>query len=168
MQKQLKRFIGLIFLLQFFTVSTFAQSWEKVKRIGGNGFESSTAIARDNNGNTYVVGQFNGDITIGSITLTSTPSNCFIAKLDSNGNAVWAKDFVVSGFNAFNLQYGIEVDNNGNIYFTGGFSSNGITDFGNGVILSPNTNGSFNQTFIVKYDTTSTVGKSDVFGIQSF
>ena len=153
MQKQLKRFIGLIFLLQFFTVSTFAQSWEKVKRIGGNGFESSTAIARDNNGNTYVVGQFNGDITIGSITLTSTPSNCFIAKLDSNGNAVWAKDFVVSGFNAFNLQYGIEVDNNGNIYFTGGFSSNGITDFGNGVILSPNTNGSFNQTFIVKYDT---------------
>ena len=115
MQKKLQRFIGLIFLFQIFTLSMSAQSWETVKKIGGSNFERSGGIARDNDGNTYLVGEFNGDINIGSVTLTSTNNtNAFLAKLDSNGNTLWAKDFSALGFNLFNLRYGVDVDDSGN------------------------------------------------------
>ena len=154
MQKKLQRFIGLIFLFQIFTLSMSAQSWETVKKIGGSNFERSGGIARDNDGNTYLVGEFNGDINIGSVTLTSTNNtNAFLAKLDSNGNTLWAKDFSALGFNLFNLRYGVDVDDSGNVYFTGRFSSSATLNFGNGVSLSPNVGGSFSQTFIVKFDT---------------
>ena len=112
MQKQLQWVISLTLLFQIFTLSTFAQSWEKVEQISGSGFEDAGAIARDNDGNTYIIGDFDNDITIGSITLTTTATGntAFIAKLDSNGNALWIKDFNANGFSFFNLRYGIEVD----------------------------------------------------------
>jgi len=154
MQKKIQRIIGLIFLFHCFSTSIFAQSWETVKKIGGSGFEEASSITRDNNGNTYIVGEYNGDITIGSFVLNNPNNNAFLAKLDTNGNTLWAKSFNVAGFGFFNLRYGIEADNNGNVYFTGRFSGNNIANFGNGVTLSPNSGGSnFTQTFIAKFNT---------------
>ena len=93
MKKKLQLFLfAVLFLTANFAI---AQTWEEVKRIGGSGFEDSDGIVRDNDGNFYITGQFNNDITFGSITLNSSTDNIFVAKLDSNGNGIWAKSFLI-------------------------------------------------------------------------
>ena len=83
----------LLTILVFTTNHAIAQSWEEVKRFGGSSFENPDQMTRDNDGNFYITGQFNNNITFGSIILTSTNTSTFVAKLDSNGNGIWAKSF---------------------------------------------------------------------------
>jgi hypothetical protein len=63
-----------------------------VKRAGGSGRDEGHGIATDGLGNYFISGWFEGTATFGSITLTSTGSDdVFIAKYDSAGNVIWAK-----------------------------------------------------------------------------
>lgn len=140
----------LLTILVFTTNHAIAQSWEEVKRFGGSSFENPDQMTRDNDGNFYITGQFNNNITFGSIILTSTNTSTFVAKLDSNGNGIWAKSF--STLSSFYNQNEIQVDNNGNVYFGGRFNNNSSVNFGNGVVLNPNSGGFYTQHFIAKLD----------------
>ena len=138
-------FIILLLLSPFFI---FAQSnpilW--ANKAGGTNYEycNSNSIAVDANGNSYVTGYFNGSATFGIITLTSNGSyDIFVAKLDSNGNWLWAKQ--AGGIN-YDCGNSIAVDASGNIYVTGRFRNTAI--FGTTTVTGSNSN----DIFVAKLD----------------
>ena len=109
----------LLFILALCSVALFAQNedWFWAKKAGGTSNESGKSIAVDDNGNSYVTGYFYGSATFGTTTLTSSGDyDIFVAKLDSNGNWLWAKQ---AGGTSSDYTNDIAVDANGNIYVTG-------------------------------------------------
>jgi hypothetical protein len=94
-------------------------------------YNSGNSIAVDNVGNTFVVGTFVQTNLFGTNVL-STPDyeliSGFIAKIDPNGNYLWAKQN--PWYDSKN--FGVTADTNGNVYVTG--------------FLSPS------QVYITKYD----------------
>jgi hypothetical protein len=63
------------------------------KGIGGPGDDEANAIALDGSGNAYVTGDFSGTVNFGPATLTTAGgTDIFIAKFDSSGNVLWARD----------------------------------------------------------------------------
>ena len=86
------------------------------------------SLAADAQGNTYVIGDFQGTTTLGTTTLTAVqaaPGNIrafdtFLAKLNAQGQYQWAVQ-LGDGQSARALQ--VAVDNIGNVYLTGRFNS---------------------------------------------
>ncbi|MEM6403535.1 MAG: SBBP repeat-containing protein [Cyanobacteria bacterium P01_D01_bin.116] len=101
-------------------------------------------VASDAVGNSYVIGSFSDNITLGNrILIGSGDTDVFLTKLDSDGNVEWSKGF---GNNLSDTGNGIGLDKAGNIYITGSFEDS-IT-FG-GTTL--NSNGE-SDVFIAKLD----------------
>jgi len=90
-----------------------------------------SAIAADGNGNSYVTGNFSGELDF-SIGNNSTPffngvglHDAFIAKIDPAGNLIWGFDF---GSNqGADAGSALSVDKDGNLIAAGGFR--GTVDF---------------------------------------
>ena len=66
------------------------------KEFYGTGHDSATAMTADANGNLYITGGFDGttDFNTGAGTFSMTAignRDAFVAKLDRNGNFIWAK-----------------------------------------------------------------------------
>lgn len=95
-----------------------------VRRIGGSDFEEPAAIARDNLGNIYMLGQyFRGtlDVDPGAdvFEITSNGSDdMFILRLDASGNFLWATSM---GGDSYDFGRNITSDPQGNIYTIGFF-----------------------------------------------
>jgi hypothetical protein len=111
---------------------------------GGTGtFDLDQHISQpDANGNVYVTSYFSGTVTFptpnGTTTLT-TPSNNFasyVAKVDPNGNFLWAEQFGGQRSGAWS---GVTVDTSGNVYLTGDF--NGTQSFGSFSLTGTSANG---------------------------
>lgn len=120
-------------------------NWLWVKRGGGLSLDSLTSSSTDNSGNSYIIGWFEGVAGFDSISLTSNgDDDLFIAKIDTNGNWLWAKR--AGGVNN-DIGYAISIDVSGNSYITGRFKDN--SDFGSTSFIS---NGDF-DIFIAKLDT---------------
>lgn len=115
---------------------------------GGTGADIGNAVNVDADGNVVITGEFAGLATFGSQTLTSLNGSVdvFTAKLDANGNFLWAKKG-----SAHATDRGIDVacDPSGNVYITGQFTDT-IT-FDN----TYNTN-MYNGVFVVKYSPSGT------------
>ena len=102
------------------------------KKAGGTDIDSGNSIAVDGSGNSYITGSFDGTITFGNNTLTSSgSSDIFIAKLDGSGNYLWAKK---TGGTSVDSGNSIAVDGSGNSYITGFFY--GTATFGNTTLTS--------------------------------
>ena len=122
------------------------------KSAGGTSVDNGNSIQVDSSGNSYVTGYFNGTVDFdpgaGVTNLTSAGSaDGFIAKYDSSGGLVWAKN--VGGTN-FDSSQSVAVDSSGNNYVTGYF--NGTADFDpDGGVTNLTSVGSV-DVFIAKYD----------------
>ncbi len=95
---------------------------------GSGGVVGAPALSQPDptTGDLYVTGYFQGTVTLGSTTLTTTVNNTsFVAKVDPNGNVLWAEQFGGLSGGAFT---GIAVDTSGNVYLSGDF--NGTQSFG--------------------------------------
>jgi len=116
-----------------------------VKNAGSSfGQDIGSNIVTDTSGNSYVTGYFSGTAQFGSFNLTSNGSeDIFIAKYSPTGNCLWAKKA-----GGFFIDEGIDItiDNLGNIYITGYYTS--TATFGN---ISKSCSGS-TDVFIAKYD----------------
>ena len=144
----MKKFVILITLIILSSVVyALNEDWQWVKQAGGTGGDEGNGIATDSSGNSYVTGSFSGTATFGSTSLTSSgSSDIFIAKLDSAGNYLWAKQ---AGVTILNYSQGIATDSSGNSYVTGYFR--GTATFGTTSLTSNGS--SYNDIFVAKLDT---------------
>jgi hypothetical protein len=100
-------------------------NWQWATKAGaaGNNSDHGCAIAIDESENIFVTGYFQGTATFitNSIILTSTSNSIdiFVAKLDSSGNWLWAKQ---AGGTDWDSGNDIAIDTQGNCYITGDFS----------------------------------------------
>ncbi len=118
--------------------------------IGGIGGDVSNSINFDGSGNIYITGYFSGtvdfDAGVETFELTALGSvDCFILKLNTDGNFVWAKSFG-DGLDDFGLV--ITTDEAGNVYTTGTYQ--GTVDFDPGVGVFDITSNGEQDVFIQK------------------
>ncbi|PKN73855.1 MAG: hypothetical protein CVU50_01325 [Candidatus Cloacimonetes bacterium HGW-Cloacimonetes-3] len=120
--------------------------WLWAVSAGGSFYEYGKDIAVDGSGNTYLTGYFWGAAIFGPYTLTSSgPGDIFAAKLDSEGNFLWA---VKAGGTGIDEGSGIAVDGNGNTLLTGWFQN--TASFGTYTL----TSGGSDDIFAAKLDST--------------
>ena len=111
------------------------------------------ALATDLSGNVYATGKYNqatgGNVIFGSTHLAPIGNDdIFIVKYDSLGNVIWAKNAGGTGNDQAN---GIAVDNSGNLYLTGVFTSS-VLKFSRTDSLSNSAGAGIKQCFLAKYN----------------
>lgn len=119
---------------------------------GGDEIDSANGLDVDSDGNVIVVGHFEAptdfDPGLGDETLTTLGNwDCFILKLDPNGNFLWVKQ--LGSVNNDNL-YDVIVDGFGNIYVPGVFTASLNPDPANSSTLIGPPNGT--DCFVAKFD----------------
>ncbi len=131
------------------------------KKAGGSDDDIGWSIALDSSNNVYITGCFDATATFGSTTLSSSGSTWdpFIAKLDSNGNWLWAVKG--GGTGSEEIGFDIAVDSAANVYVTGRFQGTAtfgtipLTSFGSFDIFVAKLNSSGSWIWAVKAGTTA-------------
>ena len=142
----------LLFLFcQIFLISN-AQHFDWANSYGSTGADGGKAITVDQFGNIYTVGYFNGTVDFdpnsGTYYLTSNGDyDCFIQKVDSSGNFVWAKSF---GGTSSEMANSIVIDAFSMIYIKGYFRE--TVDFNPGINTNELTASMFGNMFLLKLD----------------
>lgn len=122
-------------------------NWLWATNAGGISDDIGYDITVDNFGNSYVTGRFNSNASFGSYNLISYGSHdIFVAKLDENGNWMWAKN--AGATTDYDVGLSISADDIGNSYITGKFANTAI--FGPFSISSNGINHS--NVFVAKLD----------------
>ncbi len=124
------------------------QVW--AKQFGNDSLVEGIGISADSYGNAYVTGYVKGDL----FGTNAGIIDAFIAKYDTDGNQVWAKQF---GSNDRDIGFGISVDSPDNVYVTG---------HTNGDLFGTNT-GTY-DIFLVKYNPDGVEKWTKQFGSSSF
>ena len=101
-----------------------AGSWQWATQISGS--NGGGYIRSDTAGNLYMAGHFlSSTATFGTITLSISGGNCFVAKLNaSTGAWQWS---INGGGSSGGLGRGLGLDNGGNVYVTGSFRGSTAT-----------------------------------------
>ncbi len=123
------RFIvsGVPVTIQDAFVSKYNRSGTLVwqKRWGSNTNDAVTGLAVNAAGAPYAIGNYSGDIVIGSKTLSGDLSNVFIARFDTSGNNLWVKN--IEGHACFGNAIAIDKFDS-SILTTGNFNNQAIFD----------------------------------------
>lgn len=151
---EIRSLVTCLISLVVFNASTAQRlQHEWSKSFGGVFSEFGKSMIVGDSGNLYLSGMYGGTVDFdpgtSSFSMTSLGfvDDCYVQKLDSNGNFVWAKSF--GGLDDDKV-YGIEQDQNGNIYVTGFFKGTADFDPGSGV-ANMSSNGDF-DVYISKLD----------------
>ncbi|HAD32907.1 MAG TPA: hypothetical protein DCF44_00095 [Chitinophagaceae bacterium] len=116
MQKLLTTF-SLCFLSLIIQAQIPSYQW--LKSLSGLNDDVARGVCLDSMSNIYITGSFSGTTTLGGQTLTSNgATDIFIAKLNANGNLVWAKSF---GSVSLDYAFDIDCESGGDFFITGGF-----------------------------------------------
>ncbi len=123
--KKIKVYLFLALILAALAgLGAQAPDWLWVKGAGSADYDTCNDIAVDTAGNSYVTGYFSGTAVFGPFTLTSAgQDDAFIAKLDPDGNWLWAKR---GGGPGQDRGTGIDTDEYGNCYVTGIFHDTAV------------------------------------------
>lgn len=121
-------------------------------KAGGSGSDRALSVASDAGGNIYITGFYYGTASFGPFTLSSVngTKDVFIAKLDVNGNFLWARS---AGGNMADMGNGIAVDPQGNVAITGQYE--GTATFGASTftsVMHPTLNAPSIDVFTTKLD----------------
>lgn len=158
---------GAYTLAATYTATMFLVKYDSLGNVlwakcaSGPNNQRPTSIATDNAGNVYVVGNFVGaSVTFSPVTLLNPSSwastNTFIVKYDANGNVLWAKTNTSGGGSTAHISSSsVTIDNMGNAYITGTFSSSTVTF---DAVTLTNVGPSFKyDIFTTKYDASGNV-----------
>ncbi|HTD40631.1 MAG TPA: hypothetical protein VK671_08425, partial [Mucilaginibacter sp.] len=124
------------------------------KSAGGSGMDDCYGVTTDPWGNIYLTGNYGSSLFVldwDTLINTGSGTNIFVAKYDSSGNLLWAKNAVGTGQDR---GYSVATDVLGNVILTGSFYSHIIT-FGPYVLN--HVNGSGANIFVVKYDSSGNI-----------
>ncbi|MBK7909423.1 T9SS type A sorting domain-containing protein [Candidatus Pollutiaquabacter sp.] len=122
-----------------------------VRRAGGSSDCRARGLAVDADGNSYWTGGFGGTSNFGGINITSSNGgqDCYIAKYNANGQAVWVRK---GGGNRDDRGRGAMLDGQGNLYVVGSFGTSAT--FSGTTITS---NSAQQGAFLAKYDTSGSL-----------
>ncbi len=112
----------------------YGTNWFWATSVGDTGADSANALALGPSGNIYIAGQFTRTNVFGPsmiISSNNTP-DVFVAKMDPNGNWLWASSAPANGAN--DAAHALVVDANENVYLAGEFGGTAI--FGGAVLNS--------------------------------
>ncbi|HOY33255.1 MAG TPA: SBBP repeat-containing protein [Bacteroidales bacterium] len=148
-------------ILSISLVTAIAQNVFWAKNAIGSDLDEGNSIAVDSSGNTYITGQFESttlNFGLASCTNSTSPSytDVFIAKFDVNGNCLWAKS---AGGSESDYGAAIAVDNSGNVFVTGRFSSPTMNFDGTTI-----TNSNMTDIFIAKYNSSGVIQWAKAIG----
>lgn len=94
--------------------------------MGSPKFDRGWGIATDTSGNVYASGGYQGTVDfdpgagVANLTASSTSdTDAYIQKLDKNGHFLWATSMGSSG--TYEYAHNVQVDEQGNVYTTGGY-----------------------------------------------
>ena len=122
--------------------------WVWAKRAGGSGYEQGLKIKTLPDGSSLVTGYFQGSASFGTTTLTTFGGNdIFVAKLDANGNWLWASRAGSSGNDNGN---GLAALPDGSSIITGSFRN--VASFGTSSVTSAGGE----DVFVAKLDPNGT------------
>ncbi|HXB40400.1 MAG TPA: T9SS type A sorting domain-containing protein [Bacteroidia bacterium] len=109
------------------------------------------SVTTDANNSIFIAGEFGSFpiLTLGTYTLSSATGFILIAKYDTSGNILWAKN-AGSNSNKGESAYSVCADMLGNVYLTGSFQSPSIT-FGSCTVNNNSVPDSI-DVFVLKYD----------------
>lgn len=150
---------GDAFIIKYSAAGTFIWTKSLPGRFEGPLFGNSLVI--DQAGNFIITGGFrdSADFDPGSgvailISASASVSNSsladfFLAKYDSDGNYIWAKNM---GSGSDDRGSGVTMGANGDIYVTGGFKDTVDFDPGPGTAFLYSAGGPASDAFIAKYD----------------
>ena len=114
-------------------------AWLWARSAGGAGVDAANALTIGTNGHVYLAGQFSGSANFTNTTLNSAgASDSFVAKIDPNGNWLWARSAGGTGPDVANA---IVSDTSENLYLTGEFA--GTASFGPFGLTSAGSNDIF-------------------------
>jgi hypothetical protein len=141
-------FVSIFIMLANFS---YAQQFQWARQISGIDHDQGSALVVDPSGNVYTVGVFWGtvDFDPGPSVLNITAAggyDIFLSKLDQNGNFVWAKTMGEAGDD---FGYAIDIDDQSNIYITGGF--HGTIDFDPNAGVTNVASAGDEDIFVCKY-----------------
>jgi len=124
----------------------------------GMDYDEPRSLSADDDGNVYVTGYFNSrSIAFDNIVVPNydsaspaqyLPRDIFIAKYNTNGDAIWAK---VAGGSDNDDSRSLVVNNDADIYLTGDFESRFVTF--DSIILANSDTTSRTEIFLAKYNT---------------
>jgi hypothetical protein len=145
-------------IIAFISMNVFSQvpnwAWAKTDSVGG--IVDVLGTTTDSNGNVFICGMFDTTATFGSTTLTCIATTeeglAFIAKFDSTGQAIWAKQVT---HNSGSMAFSIATDGEGNAFITGFFDGPSAV-FGNDTIFGY-PSGPSSSIFLVKYNSNGDV-----------
>lgn len=122
------------------------------KQIAGTNEAICLNLTLDTANNIYYTGYFTGtydfDPSTNNYNLTSTTTDVFVSKLDSNGNFVWVKQ--IEGNASGIYSHSITTDDSTNIYITGYFYD--TIDFDPSINTYNLTSNGSSDIFIIKLD----------------
>jgi gliding motility-associated-like protein len=136
----------------FFAKYTTNGQYVFAKSIGGSGNDVARGIDIDNNGNIYLIGDFNGtniDFNPGAGTAllsSNGAEDVFLAKFTNAGNYVWAFNF---GSGASDIGWKVSTDNS-HLFVTGGFT--GTSDMNPSAVVDNLVSNGGNDIFLGKYN----------------
>jgi hypothetical protein len=142
----------MLFLFSFVLAlsAQVSPSWEWARKAGGNGSDKAYSLDIDTLGNILMIGYFNGSVfDLNGVSLSSTTSqyDYYLAKFDSAGNLIWARQGIGNGED---MGFDVVTDKDNNVITTGSFgnfSGNGISI--DTVLLS---NSGMGDLFLAKYN----------------
>jgi hypothetical protein len=129
--------------------------WQWGRSGTASGTETVSSIATDASGNSYATGTFNNTTyVVGTYTLTNsqaTGQDIFILKYDASGNLLWAKSYGGASGNRQDYSPAITLDGTGNFYLSG-YTDCASIAFGTTTLTSYGSFGSYNGSFLAKFD----------------
>jgi len=107
-------------------------NWLWATKAGSGEYTRVHSIATDSDGNAYITGQYQSStMNFGSITIDSDSCQLcgagFVAKIDTDGNWIWATDFEILGPTSISGDHSMDVDDSGNVFIVGHHEANGYS-----------------------------------------
>lgn len=133
------------------------------KQIIGSDMSEVASILVDHYGHLYLAGRFSGNLSLGTLSLSSSKYETFVAKMNVSGMFLWAKK--TNSQNTTNTE-SMVLDANVNMYITGDFK--GVTDFDPGVGTANLTSTGLRDAFILKLDSSGNYLWSRSYGGPGF
>lgn len=138
-----------------------------IRSYGGSGAETLSSLGLDSFQNIYVAGTYRGAMTIGNVTLPTAQGqdrSLFVAKLDSNGNVIWAVKPTSSGLSIALARHDEFV-----VHADGSCTFAGV--YGDSVVIGSETfyaDGIGAAGFLARLDPQGTLMWAKNFGIQFY